>query len=157
MSASGTKKILRDRRKAAKKELMERIQLLPDAELRNMAAELGREMNQQANILNEIRSRLDGVRLELQRRTTVTKSGIHISDHAVVRYLERHMNMDMAAVREAIVGMAERAMATSSSSEPDQYARRKDDQTGMIVGMNEISQTVTTVFSPTENEFMDPV
>ena len=60
------------------------ITTLDDIELKNLAHELGRELNEQVNVTNDIRTRLDAVRLEKQRRE------YHISDHAVLRYLERY-------------------------------------------------------------------
>jgi len=120
---------------------------MADDELKNLRFELGREMQQYANLMNELRVRLNAVRLTIQERETVTKSGVYISDHAVLRYLERYKHIDMHAVREEIVAMANRA---GIQEENTYYARRKDEQSGITMGINEITKTVTTVY--TENE-----
>lgn len=137
----------RRRRRAAREAALASIAGLPDDGLRNICAELGREIGQKAIEINELRYRLDAVRRELERRTTITEAGVHISDHAVLRYLERYKGMDMKSVREEIVAMAKRSGKLGSG---EQYARRRDDHTGMTFGINEVNNTVTTVFSEQE-------
>lgn len=150
MSAE-TKRALRKRRRAARAAALAIIQAMGDDELRNMRNEIGRELNQQAKLMNEIRTRLDAVKSEIERRRTGTSIGVQISDHAVVRYLERYKGLDMAAIREEIVSMARRAGKLGSG---DQYARRTDEETGMTMGLNEITGVVTTMFSEREKIVM---
>lgn len=143
---------MKARRKRVRDEALAAIAALPDGDLRNMLHELGREMNQQSTIINEIRCRMDAVRGELERRDTITSVGVHISDHAVVRFLERHKGVDIVSVREEIAGMARRSGKLGSG---EQYARRQDEPTGLTVGINEISNVVTTVFTEVENTILD--
>ena len=78
----------------------------------------------------------------------MTTAGIHISDHAVLRFLERYKGVDTQQVREEIVAMAQRSGKLDSGK---QYARRRDHQSGITMGINELSNVVTTVFTETEN------
>lgn len=121
---------------------------LDDDKLRNLQHELGREINQQAVVMNEVRARLDAVRLEIQRRGTIASNGVHISDHAIVRFLERHRGVDITAIREEIAGMAKRSGKLDSG---EQYVRAPDGTTGLTMGINGISNVVTTVFCEGEN------
>lgn len=84
------------------------IDAMTDNELNNVAFELGREMAARSQETNELRKRLTKVQGEKERRRTVTSVGICVSDHAVLRYLERHKGLDVAAVREEIMRMAGR-------------------------------------------------
>ncbi len=117
-----------------------------------MAAELGREMNLQANHVNEIRVRLEAVRAESERRRTMTTAGICISDHAVLRYLERFRGIDMQAVREEIAEMARKSGKLDSG---EQYSRADDPESGVTLGINGITNVVTTVFSDDHRAIMD--
>lgn len=125
---------------------------LDDEALRNLKYELGRAFNQQATVLNELRARLDAVKLEEQRRKTATATGLHISDHAVLRYLERVKGVDMAAVREEIAALADETRRADSR---DRYARRRSPTSNLIFGLNEADGTVTTVFTDAEDAIMD--
>ena len=105
-----------------------------------------------SNIVNELRVRLDAVREEIERRKCLTTRGIFISDHAVLRYLERHKGIDMKSIREEIAEMAYRSGKPGSG---EQYARRDDDATGLTLGLNEVTNVVTTIFSAGHRTIMD--
>lgn len=144
-----TKRELKKRRKIARDTARAAIAELSDDDLKNLAHEIGRAMQQKAAEVNELRARLDAVRLERQRRDTVTSTGLHISDHAVLRYLERYMGVDTKGVREKIAQMAQRSGKLDSG---EQYSRAKDDETGITIGINGVSNIVTTVFTEREND-----
>lgn len=147
-----TKRYMKKRRAAARVASREAIKALSEEELRNMSFELGREYNQQAVLLNEIRARHDAVKIELEMRRTATASGINISDHAVVRYLERHKGLNVGAIREEIVAIAKRV------GNPDSgriYAQRTDKETGVTLGMDEVLGTVTTVLGGAEKAILN--
>ena len=141
-------------REAARKRKLERdsarrsLQVLPDADLVNMSHELGRAINQKAREVTELRGRLDMVRMERERRDTLTSTGIHISDHAVLRYLERYKGVDTKEIREEIAAMAKRSGKLDSG---EQYVRHRDEETGITMGLNGVSNIVTTVFTEKEN------
>jgi hypothetical protein len=147
-------KRLREMRRSARREMLAALTQLNDDDLRNIQCEFGREFNQKATALNEIRARMECVKLERQRRSTATSAGIHITDHAVVRYLERVKGMDIAAIREEIVALA---TASGKLGSKDRYARHECDGTDIVLGFNEIDGTVTTVFTKDENEMMEVV
>lgn len=152
MTSSHTSREIKRRRREQRKAALAAIAKLSDDDLRNLLHELGREINQQANVMNEIRSRLDAVRSEIERRNTLTSAGIHISDHAVLRFLERYRGIDTKHVREEIAAMAKRSGKLGSG---EQYARRRDGETGITMGINEITNIVTTVFTEDEGAVMD--
>src|SRR4026209_1635690 len=95
-----TSKAERARRRAAQCEALETIAAMNDEQLKNLASELGREMGEQQRKTNLLRVRLEAVKLERDRRRLVTSVGVHVSDHAVIRYLERHKGIDVQAARE---------------------------------------------------------
>lgn len=111
-------------------------------ELRTMAAELGREMAMRAAAVNELRVRLDAVQMEIEARRTSTSVGVHISDHAVLRYLERVRGVDVYAVREEIVALAERA---GKIGKRRNLGALVDDESGLTIGISR-ENTVTTVY-----------
>lgn len=144
-----TYRSLKKKRREARIKAMGAICDMPDDDLRNMMHELGREMNQKASEMNEIRARVDAVRLERQRRDTVTSTGLHISDHAVLRYLERHKGVDTKEIREEIAAIAKRSGKLDFG---EQYSRSRDDASGLTLGINGVSNIVTTVFHDREND-----
>jgi len=152
MSQTKTARSRKNKRRNARAEAMVAIRELSDSDLTNMGFELGREMNQQSNIVNEIRTRLEAVRDEKSRRRESTTNGFRISDHAVLRYLERYRGVDTQSVREEI---AEMALRSGRSGSGEQYARRDDEETGLTVGLNEITNVVTTVFPREARAIMD--
>lgn len=146
MNAGAKKK-----RRAARREALETIAALPDESLRNLRYELGRELAQKCNVANEVRIRLDAVKSEIERRATATSAGVHVSDHAVLRYLERVRGVDMQEVREEIVAMAKRAGKLGSGN---QYDTGTDQETGLTLGVNGAANIVTTVFDEREGRVM---
>ena len=58
-----TKSALKKRRRIQREAALAAIATLSDSDLRNLSHELGRELNEQANVMNDIRTRLDAVRL----------------------------------------------------------------------------------------------
>jgi hypothetical protein len=134
------------RRKAAKQEALAMLAKLSDADLKNLRHEVGREMAMQSSKINQLRVRLEAIRREFERRSTSTPSGIHITDHAVVRFLERVKGIDVDAARAEIGEMALRAR----SERDGRMGRRRDPATGLVIGMDENTTHVTTVFGDDE-------
>lgn len=128
------------------------IDAMTDDELNNVAFELGREMAARSQETNELRKRLTKVQGEKERRRTVTSVGICVSDHAVLRYLERHKGLDVAAVREEIMRMAGRVARLDSG---DIHATRHDEVSGLTIGLNEVTGVVTTLYNAREEAVMD--
>lgn len=141
-----SKRTERSRRKRARQEAVAILAKLTDEELNNLRHEVGREMAMQSVKINELRARLDAIRLEVQRRNTSTPVGIHITDHAVVRYLERVKGFDVVAIRAEIGDLAKRA----KTERDGRMGRRRDPDTGLVIGMDEMSEHVTTVFGDDE-------
>lgn len=128
------------------------IKVMTDDELNNVAFELGREMSARSQEINELRKRLTKVQGEKERRRTMTSVGVCVSDHAVLRYLERHKGLDVAAVREEIMQMAGRVARLDSG---DIHATRLDEVTGLTIGLNEVTGVVTTLYNAREELVMD--
>ncbi len=150
MSGAGSK-AARSRRRLAQSEALESIADLTDEQLKNLASEIGREMGEQQRITNMLRVRLETVKIERERRRLVTSVGVHVTDHAVIRYLERHKGVDVQAAREEIAQMAVRNGWRNTG---EQYGRAQDDETGIVVGFNGIKNTVTTVLDAEERRVL---
>jgi len=134
------------RRKQVRQEAMDMLAKLSDGDLKNLRFEVGREMAMQSAKINSLRVRLDAIKSEFERRNTSTPAGIHITDHALVRYLERIKGVDVNAVRAEIGEMALRAR----SERDGRMGRRRDPTTGLVIGMDENALHVTTVFGDDE-------
>jgi len=145
---------LKKKRRAARADALAAIGELSDDELKNMQHELGREISQRANSIAELRSRQDAIRSEREKRATATTTGFHISDHAVLRYLERVKGVDVQAAREEIGRMA---VLQKHRDSGEQYDRATCDQTGITFGVNGINNTITTVMTPREENVLRPV
>lgn len=146
-------KAAKRRRKQARDVVNETLKLMSDSDLNNLCRELAREINARNQATKELRMRFDLAKMEKERRRTETTLGLHISDHAVLRYLERHKGVDIQAAREEIAVMGRRAGRLGSG---DMYARRRDEVTGLTMGINEETNTITTVFNETENKILAP-
>jgi hypothetical protein len=134
------------RRKQIKQEALEMLAKLSDADLKNLRHEVGREMAMQSVKINDLRVRLEAIRSEQERRGTLTPAGIHITDHALVRFLERVKGVDVESARAEIGEMAKRAR----SEKDGRMGRRRDPITGLVVGVDETTTNVTTVFGDDE-------
>lgn len=143
----------RARRRAAQAEALECIKTMTDEQLKNLASEIGREMGEQQRKTNLLRVRLEAVRIERERRRVVTSNGVHVSDHAVIRYLERHKGVDVQGAREEIAQMA----ARNGWRSDEEYGRAQDDETGIVVGFNGLKGIVTTVLDREERRIMGDV
>lgn len=62
---------------------------------------LAREYNLKCNEAKTLRSKLDTVKRIMDDRRG--RGDLGVSDHAVLRYLERHHNLDVRSVREEIL------------------------------------------------------
>ena len=147
-----------DRRRERRAEIREfkaRLENLEVEELRSVQHEQGRI---HAGIVIEVgqsKAKLEAIRLELKRRETSTDAGFHISDHAVLRYLERVHRVDMKAIREEIATLA----ASASTGEKVNGVRHKrtdlvtDDN--VVIGISE-RNVITTILTPAEEDLIGP-
>ena len=126
---------------------------MPDADLTNLLHEIGREMQALSNQKSEIGARFDLVKREIEKRHTATPSGMHITDHALVRYMERVKGIDMLAMRAEIGEIAMRARNERSG----RHGVRRDESTGLVVGIDETRPQghVTTIISERELTVMN--
>lgn len=136
-------------RRAANADILAEIVGMDDAALKNLQHEIGREINLRSAAIATLRCRLDAVRRERERRATATTHGVHISDHAVIRFLERHKGIDVQAAREEIAQIALR-----SGRRGVRYDRAIDAETGLRFGFNGEKNIVTTVLTDRETVAM---
>jgi len=141
-------------RKKARKALRAKVQTealealagLTREQLINMRHELSREINQLRQHADDIRLRIEAIRMELERRSDGLPTGMHVSDHAVVRYLQRFRGVDIAGVKAEIVEIAERAKVAKFGKS----GVRKDSETGISLGIDDEGGNITTVFDDAE-------
>ncbi len=124
------------------------VPTLSTEELINLRSEIYREIAIIQSSISDLKSRGDVVRAELETRADLEFNGFRISDHAVVRYLQRHKGMDMNAVRQEIADMAARSRPSRTGGV--RTITRTDDHTAMTLGISEGDRTVTTVFHDRE-------
>ncbi len=101
------------RPKESLKAFAAEIEKLTLDELNGMRIELGREHNEHVQAANLARRKLDTIKNVM----FVLKNGgaIGVTDHAVLRYLERHKGVDVRAAREEINDMAQRRKANNGT------------------------------------------
>lgn len=138
------------RARAIQADVLSSIATLSDDELKNLTHELAREIEVLTNRRTALKQRIDGVRGERERRATLTTHGLHISDHAVMRYLERHKGVDVQAAREEIAAMAIANGWRDKHTEAG--ARAIDATTGIVAGFNGKTGVVTTILNRDEIE-----
>jgi hypothetical protein len=103
------------RRKNGLEGFAEEIEPLTLDELNVLRVELGREHNQHIQSANLTRKKLDTIKNVM----FIRKNGgaIGVTDHAVLRYLERHKGVDVRAAREEINELAQRRKASIEGSD----------------------------------------
>src|SRR5260221_9785400 len=112
MGGSMSSKAAKRRRKRERDEALVIVAKLSDEELTNMEFELGRELGVRLVALRETQFRIDTIRTEQGRRKVARKVGgeeVRISDHAIVRYLERHKGLDVDGLRDEIAALIARS------------------------------------------------
>lgn len=127
---------------------LELVPTLSTEELINLRAEVTREIGIISSSVGELKARIDLIREELDKRTDQQFNGFRITDHAVVRYLQRHKGIDMNAVRQEIADIASRSKPTRSNGV--RTVTRKDEETALSIGVSAGDHTVTTVFQERE-------
>ena len=143
------------RREKLDQEFLKLVPTLSTEELVNMRIELIREKNIIAASASELSARADLISEELKTRTDQEFNGFRITDHAVVRYLQRHRGIDMDAVRQEIADMAARSKPHRTGGV--RTVARLDDETSMSLGISESDRTVTTVFHDRELDLLKVV
>lgn len=133
-----------DRRKALRLDAELKVSQLSDADIMSMLDE-GRRQLHRANMEN---SRLqiwcDALKKERGDRK-IGQSYRRVSDHAVVRYLERVKGVDVEALRAEIVALL-------ATAEPDGIgAYRTSD--GLLIAVSSEAGVVSTIYYPYEEEF----
>lgn len=83
---------------------------MSDDELVAERAELGRQMKQLGSRVAAMHGRLGSINAALKRRRAADSDRFEITDHAVLRFLERAKGLDVAAVRAEIVTLLQRAI-----------------------------------------------
>lgn len=121
------------------------IHTLTTEELINLRYEISRQMNGQAQIIKDLRLREDAIREELSARKE-DYNGVRVTDHAIVRFMERRKGIDIDAIRREMSDMVK-------ASKPDALGRSRNSN-GAIFGVRTDEgpnyQVVTTVFHARE-------
>jgi hypothetical protein len=133
-------------RKKARSEAEIAIEKATLEELKNMRAELGREIAMRSKATQELQRRLNIVGSEIDKRKHLSTDGLFISDHAVLRYLERIKGIDMQAMRNEISEIAKRADKSGLRNESNSTIM--DEETNLTFGMSDTDgRTITTIYN----------
>ena len=129
---------------AEKKAERERFGRMTESELMELRVVLMREMQ----VLQSERSRKAGTVARItaeirQRKINAGPDRIVITDHAVVRYLERIDGMDIEAVRQKVLDMARRAKRADSEF-------LDDEESGFRIVKRDGSESVATIIRKTD-------
>jgi hypothetical protein len=141
---SRSKRLRSIERRDLLREATQTLKGLSIEQLRNLRFEVGRELNQQQTVINDLRLRLDAVMHEIAGRDQEW-DGYRITDHAVLRYLERHKGMNVDAVRQEIAEMVK-------ASKGVDLTRRRHEGMKTTIGVDERDgfKAVTTVYHEEE-------
>ena len=131
------------------------ITAMSDDDLLDLQSELGKAMGRCTSQIQRMRSNLTRCKNELRiRREGGRAEGqMIVSDHAVIRYLERHKKVDMAAVREEIRVMAKRSK--SERMEKRQGERLVDTESGLTMIYSQERNSIATILSDTATSVLD--
>ena len=124
------------------------LQMLSDSELMSLQAEIGREMKNLGKRIGSKRSTLQLIKNELGRRSSERRStgGFLVSDHAIVRYLERCKDMDIEAIRQEIFALAKKGKRVDGTD------RFKNG--GAVFAINQDHLSISTIMSLEEEELV---
>lgn len=120
------------------KEEREKFAGMPDGDLIELRAVLHREIAMLVQQKDHKVGSIKRIDTELIRREHLDAERIVVTDHAVVRYLERVDGLNLESVREKIAAMARRAVRRD-----DEFT--DDPVTGMIVVRRIGSDSIATI------------
>jgi hypothetical protein len=123
------------------------IAALRDDELHTLSLSLQRQIQEMSVPITALKTRLNFVNEE-RRARRAGRDQFAISDHAVVRYLERRKGMDMESVRDEILHLALRAVGDGH--------RRHASESGLTFAMDKNSLIVATVLTENEINQLNP-
>lgn len=101
-------------------------------------AETASELRAQTSRNDKERARLQAERVAIETRIAASRDSITVSDHAVIRYLERRYGFDFENVRNEILSPAVRSAVNLGAA-----GVKIDGGTFKIAG-----KTITTFFTP---------
>lgn len=134
-------------KKRANAAMREEAAALRDDELHTLAISLLKQIEEMSKPITVLKTRLNFVNDERKGRRAGRDQFV-ISDHAVVRFLERKKGMDVEAVRDEILQMALRAAGGGH--------RRHDAESGLTFAMDKNSLIVATVLTENEIDQLNP-
>lgn len=131
------------------------ITSMAEDDLLDLQTELGKAMGRCTQQIQRMRSNLTRVKneLRLRREGGRERGEMIVSDHAVVRYLERHKKFDVAAIRDEIRTVAKRSK--SERMEKRQGERLVDNETGLTMVYTHDRNSIATILSDTAESVLD--
>lgn len=128
---------------------------MADADLLDLQSELGKSMGRLTSQLQRMRSNLTRVKneLKLRREGGRARQEVLVSDHAVIRYLERHKGLDITGIRDEIREIAKRAK--HERMEKRHGERLTDEASGMTMIYSQERNSIATVLSNEAKEVLD--
>lgn len=131
------------------------ITTMADDDLLDLQTELGKAMGRGTQQLQRMRSNLVRVKNELRiRREGGRAEGeMIVSDHAVIRFLERHKKVDVSAIRDEIRVIAKRSK--SERMEKRQGERLVDSESGLTMIYTQERNSIATILSDTAMSVID--
>lgn len=120
------------------KEERERFAQMPEADLLELRAVLHREISVLVREKDQKVSSIKRIDAELLVREHAEAHRIVVTDHAIVRYLERVDGLDVEAVRQKIAEMGRRAVRRDEEF-------MDDPVTGLIIVRRENSDSIATI------------
>lgn len=132
------------------------IARMSDTDLLDLRAGFGQMLGKLTQIQQTLRSNSERIKTELKHRREGgrMKGDFVVSDHAVIRYLERHKGVDVQAIREEL-----REIARNAKFERDQKRKAgmfTHDDTGVRLVYSEDRNSIATVLSATTFELLSP-
>jgi hypothetical protein len=125
-------------------EAFSRLADKPSSQLAAMRADLGSLMHVHGATVNKLRVESEAITAILHARD---RPDLEVSDHAIVRWLEKVKGFDMDALRQEITSAAQEAKRLGDNAicraKGDAVAYTKDDITFVVAHRNNI---VTVVF-----------
>lgn len=127
---------------------------MSDQDLLDVRNELSAAMGRASQEMQRMRANIERVKNELKMRQqgNIGRGDPIVSDHAVVRYLERHKGVDIIAVRDEIRAMAKRAKYERDEKKGE---RLRDEQSGVALVWSTERNSIATILSGDAEALID--
>lgn len=109
------REVPRNKLESAKKDLEEALTEI-NVTIDSIKVQFEARLSEPVSKLNELQSKINEINNEINRRSASDKTSPSVSDHALVRYIERVLGFDVESIREDILKQTLNAIVSGANS-----------------------------------------